>query len=38
MSVDPQYRKMMLWVLAAFITAIVAGILIVEWTMRRFAE
>jgi hypothetical protein len=35
---DPQYRRMMLWVLAALLGVIVAALLIVEWTMRRFAE
>lgn len=35
---DPQYRKMMLWVLAALIASVVAALLIVEWTYRHFAQ
>jgi uncharacterized membrane-anchored protein len=35
---DPQYRRMMLWVAAALIVSIVAALLIVEWTMKWFAE
>ncbi len=33
---DPQYKKMMLWVAAALAATIVAAIVIVEWTMRAF--
>jgi|tagenome__1003787_1003787.scaffolds.fasta_scaffold5234915_2 hypothetical protein len=35
---DAEYKKMMLWVLAALIATLLAGVLIVEWTMRRFAQ
>ena len=35
---DPQYRKMMLWVLAVLIASVVAAFLIVEWTYRHFAQ
>jgi hypothetical protein len=35
---DPQYRKMMLWVLVALIASLVAAGLIVEWTIRHFAR
>jgi tetrahydromethanopterin S-methyltransferase subunit D len=33
---DPQYKKMMLWVLAALVATIIAAIVIVEWTMHAF--
>jgi hypothetical protein len=33
---DPQYKKMMLWVAAALAATIIAALLIVEWTMRTF--
>jgi hypothetical protein len=33
---DPQYRKMMLWVAAALLATLVAAVLIVEWTIRSF--
>jgi hypothetical protein len=33
---DPQYKKMMLWVAAALVATIIAALLIVEWTMRTF--
>jgi hypothetical protein len=35
---DPQYRKMMLWVLVALIASLVAAFLVVEWTYRQFAQ
>ncbi len=35
---DPQYRKMMLWVLAALIASLVAAFLVVEWTYRHFGQ
>jgi hypothetical protein len=35
---DPQYRRMMLWVLVALIASLLAAVIIVEWTMRRFAQ
>ena len=34
---DPQYRTMMLWVLAALLAAVVAAFVIVEWVMRHWA-
>jgi hypothetical protein len=33
---DPQYRKMMLWVLAALAASLIAAYVIVEWTIRRY--
>jgi hypothetical protein len=33
---DPQYKKMMLWVAAALLATLIAAVLIVEWTMRHF--
>jgi hypothetical protein len=36
--VDPEYRKMMIWVAVAFVASIIAAFVIVEWTMRVFAE
>lgn len=35
---DPYYRKMMLWLAAAFIASVVAAFIIVEIVMRYFAE
>jgi|SwirhisoilCB3_FD_contig_31_10932468_length_312_multi_3_in_0_out_0_2 hypothetical protein len=35
---DPQYRKMMLWVLVALIASLVAAFLVVEWTYRHFGQ
>jgi hypothetical protein len=35
---DPEYKRMMLWVLAALVAALVAGFTIVEFTIRHFAE
>jgi len=37
MAVDPDYKKMMLWLAAAFVASILAAILIVELVMRRYA-
>jgi hypothetical protein len=34
---DPYYRKMMLWLAAAFVASIVAALVIVEIVIRRFA-
>jgi hypothetical protein len=34
---DPYYRKMMLWLAAAFVASIAAAIVIVEIVMRRYA-
>ena len=35
---DPQYRKMMLWLAAAFIASVAAAFIIVEIVMRYYAE
>jgi hypothetical protein len=35
---DPYYRKMMLWLAAAFVASVAAAIVIVEIVMRRYAE
>ena len=35
---DPQYKKMMTAVLIALILSIIAALLIVEFTMRYFAQ
>ena len=35
---DPQYKKMMLWLAAAFIASVAAAFIIVEIVMRYFAE
>jgi hypothetical protein len=35
-EIDPQYRKMMLWVAAVLVGCLVAAFLIVEWTMRTY--
>ncbi len=34
---DPYYKKMMLWLGAAFVASIVAALVIVELVMRRYA-
>jgi len=34
---DPYYRKMMLWLAAAFVASVVAALIIVEIVMRRYA-
>jgi hypothetical protein len=34
---DPYYKKMMLWLAAAFVASIVAALVIVEIVIRRFA-
>jgi hypothetical protein len=34
---DPEYRKMMLWVLVVLIACVMAAFLVVEWTYRHFA-
>jgi hypothetical protein len=36
--VDRDYKKMMLWLAAAFVATVVAAIVIVELVMRYFAE
>ena len=35
---DREYRKMMLWLAAAFVASIVAAIIIVEIVMRRYGS
>jgi uncharacterized protein involved in exopolysaccharide biosynthesis len=34
---DPYYKKMMLWLAAAFVASILAALVIVEIVIRRFA-
>ena len=34
---DPYYKKMMLWLAAAFVASILAALVIVEVVMRRYA-
>jgi len=34
--IDPYYKKMMLWLAAAFVASVAAAILIVELVMRKF--
>jgi hypothetical protein len=38
MATDPEYKKMMLWLAAAFIASVVAALIIVEIVMRYYAE
>jgi hypothetical protein len=38
MSIDRDYKKLMLWLAAAFIASIVAAVVIVELVMRHYAE
>ena len=35
---DPYYKKMMLWLAAAFVASVLAALVIVEVVMRRYAE
>ena len=35
---DPEYKKMMLWLAAAFIASVVAAFIIAEIVTRYFAE
>jgi hypothetical protein len=37
MAMDPEYKKMMLWLTAAFIASVAAAIIIVEIVMRYYA-
>ena len=34
---DPYYKKMMLWLAAAFVASVLAALVIVEVVMRRYA-
>jgi hypothetical protein len=34
--IDPYYKKMMLWLAAAFVATIVAALVIVELVIRRY--
>jgi hypothetical protein len=36
--VDPYYKKMMLWLAAAFVATIIAALIIVELVLRRYPE
>jgi hypothetical protein len=38
MAIDRDYKKIMLWLAAAFVATIVAAIVIVELVIRYFAE
>ena len=38
MPVDREYRKMMLWLAAAFVASVAAAIVIVEIVMRYYGE
>jgi len=38
MAMDPEYRKMMLWLTAAFVASVTAAFIIVEIVMRYFGE
>jgi hypothetical protein len=35
---DPYYRKMMLWLAAAFVATVIAALVIVEMILRRYPE
>lgn len=35
---DPEYRKMMLWVLAALVVALLISFGMVEWTIQRYGR
>jgi len=36
--IDPYYKKMMLWLAAAFVATIIAALVIVELVLRRYPE
>lgn len=36
--IDPYYKKMMLWLAAAFVATILAALVIVELVLRRYPE
>ena len=36
MAIDPYYRKMMIWLAAAFIASVVAALIIVELVIRTY--
>ena len=38
MAMDPEYKKMMLWLAAAFVASVTAAFIIVEIVMRYYAE
>lgn len=38
MPMDREYKKMMLWLAAAFVASVVAAFIIVELLMRHYAE
>jgi hypothetical protein len=38
MSIDRDYKKLMLWLAAAFIATIVAAVIIVELVMRHYPD
>ena len=38
MSMDRDYKKMMLWLAAAFVGSVVAAFIIAELVMRHYAE
>jgi len=38
MSIDRDYKKLMLWLAAAFIATVVAAVIIVELVMRHYGE
>jgi hypothetical protein len=38
MSIDRDYKKLMLWLAAAFIASVVAAVIIVELVMRHYGE
>jgi len=37
-GVDPEYRKMMMWVGIALVVSVLASVIIVELTIRHFAQ
>ena len=38
MDMDPYYKKMMLWLAAAFAATIIAALIIVELVLRQYPE
>ena len=38
MAMDPEYRKMMFWLAAAFVASVTAAFVIVEIVMRYYGE
>jgi hypothetical protein len=34
---DPEYKKMMTWLLVALVASLLISVIVVEWTIRHYA-